>query len=113
MKNLVNKGKAWCVAHPTLVKMSLAFLTLGVLLVAFTHTVYAADPSSNDLLYKARDEVGSTFGKGSVVWFILYLAEIITAIVAYIKSKNMMVFVGLAGVLIFTTVAWTLIGGGS
>lgn len=109
MKNLVANGKTWCAAHPHFIKMSLWFFTATILLLAFSHCVYAADPSGTDLLAPAKAEIATTFGKGSVVWFILYLAEIITAIVAYIKSKNFMVFVGLAGVLIFTTVGWMLI----
>ncbi|KTD47788.1 hypothetical protein [Legionella quateirensis] len=66
--------------------------SLGMTL--FTSSVFA-----NDLLAKALDgDVKDSLGNGSMFWKVFILVDIILATAMAVKSKNPMVFVGVAGV---------------
>jgi hypothetical protein len=54
---------------------------------------------AEDLLSKAlQGNVGDSLGSGSMFWKIFILADIILATAMAVKTKNPMVFVGVAGV---------------
>ncbi len=73
-------------------KVKKIFLSSGIFLCA--HKVFA-----NDLLAKAlTGDVGDSLGSGSMFWKIFILADIILATAMAVKTKNPMVFVGVAGV---------------
>lgn len=63
-------------------------------MMGFASFVYA-----NDLLGKALEgDVQDSFGNGSMFWKIFILVDIILATAATVKTKNPMVFVGVAAV---------------
>lgn len=73
-----------------LLKKALAAATLGLA----STSVFA-----NDLLAKAlTGDVGDSLGSGSMFWKIFILADVILATAMAVKTKNPMVFVGVAGV---------------
>ncbi|RXJ10730.1 type IV conjugative transfer system pilin TraA [Lelliottia nimipressuralis] len=77
--------------------------------------IMAAAPSianaagGTDLLASGKDDVVSTFGADSLVMMCVIIAEIIVSIGMYIKTKNLMVLMGLAVVIIFTTVGFSFV----
>lgn len=74
-------------------KVKKIFLSSSLIFLC-THNVFA-----NDLLAKAlTGDVGDSLGSGSMFWKIFILADIILATAMAVKTKNPMVFVGVAGV---------------
>ena len=69
-----------------------------------------ANAAGTDLLASGKDDVVSTFGADSLVMMCVIIAEIIVSIGMYIKTKNLMVLMGLAVVIIFTTVGFSFVG---
>jgi len=66
----------------------------GILMMGLVSFVYA-----NDLLGKALEgDVQDSLGNGSMFWKIFILVDIILATAATVKTKNPMVFVGVAAV---------------
>ena len=54
---------------------------------------------AEDLLAKAlQGNVGDSLGSGSMFWKVFILVDIILATAMAVKSKNPMVFIGVAGV---------------
>ncbi|HAT8643622.1 hypothetical protein [Legionella pneumophila] len=73
-----------------LIRKGLSYLGMTL----FTSSVFA-----NDLLAKALDgDVKDSLGNGSMFWKVFILVDIILATAMAVKSKNPMVFVGVAGV---------------
>lgn len=104
LKNPFNMGavamvKA-CKKHNPLISMSF-FLSLILLPATY---IFA-----EDLFKTGQETVKDTFGKGSTVVWILYVLEILAAVFAYIKTKNLAVFGGIAAVLVFVNVVFGLI----
>ncbi|WGL99816.1 type IV conjugative transfer system pilin TraA (plasmid) [Arsenophonus sp. aPb] len=64
---------------------------------------------AEDLFKTGQETVKDTFGKGSTVVWILYVLEILAAVFAYIKTKNLAVFGGIAAVSVFVNVVFGLI----
>lgn len=63
-------------------------------MISLSSSVFA-----NDLLAKAlTGDVGDSLGSGSMFWKIFILADVILATAMAVKTKNPMVFVGVAGV---------------
>lgn len=69
-----------------------------------------ANAAGTDLLSSGKDDVVSTFGSDSLVMMCVIIAEIIVSVGMYIKTKNLMVLMGLAVVIIFTTVGFSFVG---
>lgn len=84
----------------TLIKISV----VGCLLIGVTDA-YA---DATDLLAGQKDMISKNFGDNSTLIYAAYMAEIISAIAIYIKSKNLLVLVGLVVVLIFTKAGFSL-----
>ena len=84
--------------------MLLNISIIGCLLLGMTDA-YAA---GTDLLAAQKDMISANFGDGSSLVYVAYMAEIISAIAIYIKSKNLLVLVGLVVVLIFTKAGFSL-----
>ena len=89
----------------TLVKAGL----FGLLAFGLIHTSYA-DDGNTDPLAAVGKKVSVAFGKGSTFMWILMISEIVAGVIAYIKTKNMMVLIGIVIVFLFTAAAFTLIG---
>lgn len=66
---------------------------------ALTCTVFSASVFATDMLASALDgDVQQSLGSGSMFWKIFILVDIILATAAVVKTKNPMVFLGVAGV---------------
>ena len=73
--------------------------------------VWASIPDpTQDLLASAKADVISNFGPRSTLAYIVYLIEIISGVVAYIRSKNLLALLGILIVILFTTTAFMVIG---
>lgn len=68
-----------------------------------------ANAGGTDLLASGKEDVIATFGSDSLVAMCIILAEIIVGVGMYIKTNNLMVLLGLAVVIIFTTVGFAYI----
>lgn len=64
---------------------------------------------ATDLLAGGKDDVKATFGADSFVLMCIILAELVVGVSMYIKSKNMLVLLGLVVVIVFTTVGMSFI----
>lgn len=70
---------------------------------------FSADDTS-DLLQSQQTTVNSTFGHGSSLEKWCYFAEVFLSLMAYFRMRTPMVFIGLIMVIIFTRVAFGIIG---
>ena len=112
MKTFINKHFGAVKKHIKLATLAKAGL-LGLLTFAMVHSVYAAGPDpSTDLLTAAKTDITANIGPGSTFAWILYVVEIIGGVAAYMKTKNMMALIGVVVVMIFTVVAFSVIGTG-
>lgn len=93
------KGKSSIVAA-----FAIAFVAM------FAMLFLPVDAFAADLAAGAKKDFSDTFGKDSTFMYILLGLEIVSAVFLYIKSKNLAVFGGLIAVMLFTTVAFNLIG---
>lgn len=62
-----------------------------------------------DLLAGGKDDVKETFGADSFVMMCIIIAEIVVGVAMYIKTKNLLVLLGLVVVIVFTTVGLTFV----
>lgn len=69
----------------------------------------AVPAHAEDLFLSGKETVRDTFGSGSTVVWILYLLEIIAAVFAYVRTKNLAMFGGIAAVMVFVNVAFGII----
>ncbi|PIJ49693.1 conjugal transfer protein [Erwinia sp. OLMDLW33] len=84
---------------------NLIYFALMLTVVVFPHFAGATD-----LLKTQKDDTTDTFGHGSTVEYMLYVAEIVVSVVAFIKSRNPMVFTGMIVVLLATRALFQLAG---
>lgn len=64
---------------------------------------------AKDLAAGAKTDVKDTFGQNSTFVSIILLLEILSAAWAYVLTKNLIVFGGVIGVMLFINVAFGLI----
>lgn len=68
-------------------------------MICFVMTLLSSRVFANDLLARALEgDVKDSLGNGSMFWKVFILVDIILATAMAVKSKNPMVFVGVAGV---------------
>lgn len=94
-------------------KIAQGAVALAVL--GFSLACLAADPKAGTIeAFSAslKSEVTSFFGPSGVIAYALYIAEIIMGVAAYIKTKNLMVLLGLPIIILFTNAAFSFISGG-
>ncbi|WP_320712103.1 type IV conjugative transfer system pilin TraA [Enterobacter asburiae] len=65
--------------------------------------------NATDLLSGGKDDVKATFGADSFVVMCIYIAEIVIGVATYIKTKNLLILLGLVVVIVFTTVGLTFV----
>ena len=65
--------------------------------------------NATDLLAGGKDDVKATFGADSFVIMCVYIAELIVGVSMYIRTKNLLILLGMVVVIVFTTVALTFI----
>lgn len=84
-----------------------------VLLLALTCALFLVMMHScwaDDLLKPGDQTVKDTFGKDSSIMTWLLIGEVVTAIVAYVATKNIKVLFGVIVLSVFITVAAAVIG---
>lgn len=64
---------------------------------------------ATDLLAAGKGDVQATFGADSLVIMCIYLAEFVVGIAMYIRTKNLIILLGMVVVMVFTTVVLGLI----
>ncbi|CND00497.1 conjugal transfer pilin subunit TraA [Yersinia intermedia] len=64
---------------------------------------------ATDLLAGGKDDVKATFGADSFVMMCIIIAELIVGVGMYIRTKNLLILLGLVVVIVFTTVGLTFI----
>lgn len=113
--NTLNAVKGWAVAclrscYKLGKKNKKVIATVGTAAVAAAVASSPALATTTDLFASQQAVVKATFGHGSSIekWF--YYAEIILGLFLYIKARNPLVFVGLAMVVLFTRIAFTIAG---
>lgn len=67
--------------------------------------------STDPLATAVKPEVMALFGPSSTVAYCIYLAEIVVGAAGYIKTKNLMLLVGLPILVLFTHTMFSYIGG--
>lgn len=86
--------------------------TVGLLVAsaAVPQLAHAAAAAGTDLFASQQSVVSATFGSGSSVekWF--YIGEVFMGLFGYMKTRSPLVFAGIAMVIIFTRVAFAVIG---
>ncbi len=87
--------------------VSRLFLLVGVILCG----VCFADPATDPLAAAIKPQVAALFGAGSTVAYCIYIAEVILGSAAYIKTKNIMLFLGVPLLILFTHSMFKYIGG--
>jgi len=65
--------------------------------------------NATDLLAGGKEDVKATFGADSFVMMCIVFAELIVGVAMYIRTKNMLILLGLVVVIVFTTVGLALI----
>lgn len=83
-------------------KVYLPYIALGVILFMLCSGHAFAD--NTDYLKDANGAVAKTFGEGSSFEKYLYLGEAVVGAFGYIKTKNIMMLVGIPILMIFTHV---------
>ena len=84
-----------------------ASVGLGLL---FCHVCYA-DSGTDPLAATVKPQVAALFGSGSTIAYCIYIAEIVLGSVAYIKTKNILLLLGVPILMLFTHTMFTYIGG--
>lgn len=93
----------------TFVKENRVGLTQGIFLFAlFLLFLSPFNAFAKDLAASGKETIKDTFGANSTVIYTLYVVEILSGILLYVKTKNVAVFGGIVAVLIFTTVGFSL-----
>jgi type IV conjugative transfer system pilin TraA len=72
-------------------------------------SVCLADPATDPLAATVKPEITGLLGDGSTVMYCIYIAEIVLGGVAYIKTKNLMIFLGVPFLMLFTHAMLTYI----
>ena len=102
LKKAMTKVKAFA-AMPAVKAVALL-----VAVVAIPQIAHAA--TATDLFSGQQATVSKTFGEGSSVTKWFYIGEVFLGLATYMKTRNPLVFVGIAMVMIFTKVAFGIIG---
>ena len=109
MKNLINRRLGAIKQHMTCANLVKAGL-FGLLAFLMMHSAYANPDPSTDMLSSVRTDIYTNVGPKSTFAWVLYVIEAIGGVAAYMKTKNMMMLVGVVVVVVFTAGAFTLIG---
>lgn len=73
----------------------------------FSTSVFAAP--ATDPLSGAKQSIYATFGPTSTIAYGMYVAEIVVSVAAYIRTKNLMVLLGIPVLWVFTYGMFTAI----
>ncbi|KAA5971655.1 type IV conjugative transfer system pilin TraA [Pantoea sp. M_9] len=99
---LANKGMT-LMNRSALARAARYALAPLLVLIAATGTAGA-----DDLLAGGKQTVDDTFGANSSIAVWIVLGEVIFGVIGYIRTKNIMLLFGVAVVVVFTTVGFSL-----
>ncbi|WP_052130602.1 type IV conjugative transfer system pilin TraA [Erwinia typographi] len=85
------------------VKEKALMLTVAML------SVPALSAHAEDLFSGGKTTINDTFGGSSTIVWVLYLLEILMAVFTYVKTKNLIMFGGIAAVMVFINIAFSII----
>ena len=83
------------------------FTFMLCMFMASTAFCDSADPLAATVL----PQVQALFGPTSTISYCIYLAEIIVGAVGYVKTKNLLILIGVPILVIFTSAMFTYITG--
>ena len=98
-----NKTRKQAILHT--IKPAIVLLAAGFILPALCQAS-SSDPLANSV----KPEVAALFGAGSTIAYCIYLAEIVLGSVAYVKTKNLLLLLGVPILMLFTHTMFTYIG---
>lgn len=79
------------------------FLEYAVIIFGIFFSISGfCDTSVDPLAATVKPELQALFGPTSTVSYCIYLAEIVVGAVAYVKTKNLLVLIGVPILVIFT-----------
>jgi type IV conjugative transfer system pilin TraA len=93
--------------NKTKVGLAKVVMKVNLVIAAFIGAIYSFPIFADDDLSGVMENVQKDFGKDSTFIKLLYLAEIIAAVYAYHKTKNIAVLIGILVISIFLTFALT------
>lgn len=97
------KNRAWHVVAGKKALLRMAVLS-PLLLLVVGHMAQATD-----LLAGGKDDVKATFGADSFVMMCIMIAELVVGAAMYIRTKNLLILLGLVVVIVFTTIGLTFV----
>ena len=86
-------------------KNAVSYITLFVGLALVTTGYCADDPLAKTM----KPEVAALFGSGSTISYCIYIAEIVLGGISYVRSKNLLILLGVPILMIFTHTMFSLI----
>jgi type IV conjugative transfer system pilin TraA len=81
---------------------------MAFLLPLFALLSYTGVAQAVDLMADGAQTVTDTFGANSALAKWIILGEVIFGVITYIKTKNIMILFGIAIVIVFTTIGFSL-----
>jgi type IV conjugative transfer system pilin TraA len=79
----------------------------AILFLMLSTAAFAVDPLAASL----KPEITDLFGAGSTIAYCIYVGEIVVGSVAYIKSKNLMLLLGVPILMLFTHAMFSYVSG--
>lgn len=101
-QTLANKGAVFINRNNILKAAKLALLPALAILAMTGHA------RADDLLSGGQQTVTDTFGADSSIAIWIILGEVIVGIITYIRTKNIMMLFGVAVVVVFTSIGFSL-----
>ncbi len=84
--------------------------TLSLLIPVLALLIFSGVVQAVDLMAPSKQAVKDTFGADSAIASWLILAEVVVGVIGYIRTKNIMLLFGVAVVVVFTSVTFSLVG---
>lgn len=85
-------------------------LSLLVLVFSFGFSLCFAADATDPLATVLKPQIQALFGPGSTVAYGIYVAELVLGGIAYVKSKNLLILLGVPIVVLFTNAMFSYIG---
>jgi len=82
----------------------------GIITALAAMLLLSGNAMAEDLMAAGKEIVSGTFGANSSIATWIILSEVIVGIIGYIRSKNVLILFGLAIVITFTTIGFSLVG---
>lgn len=76
----------------------LRLMGVGLLLLGVAYATDASDPLAETI----KPQVKAMFGSGSTMAYCIYIAEVVLGSIGYIKTKNLLLLLGVPILVLFT-----------